>query len=281
MTGTAQVVYRKGKLYHIPIANLQPDPDQPRKYFDDKALNDLKASIEKHGVLEPVLVRRGANGDGLLLISGERRHQASKLAGCETIPAIITDGDPMEISIVENLQREDFTAIEEAEAIERLKTQHRYHLNDLSAALGKSHSTLSEILSLNKLPDEVKNDCRNDPKASRRILVEIARKKSPAAMITLYKKYKEQGLTRGEIRKRRRAIKPAAAPFNLSYINLCAKKIDMLDLATLDPAQQDSLLIELSKMHIFFAKKIKVIKELRQKFGAPNSALAPATQGVF
>ena len=81
-------------------------------------------------------------------MSGERRYQASLLAGRETIPAVFTDGEPAEISIVENLLRENLTAIEEAEAIDRLKMQRNYQLSDLTAALGKSDSTLSEILSL-------------------------------------------------------------------------------------------------------------------------------------
>ena len=99
MPDTAPVIYEKGKLYDLNIADLRPDPDQPRKYFDEQALVELKASIEKHGVLQPVLVRMGVDGT-LLLVSGERRFQASKLAGCQTIPAVFTDGDPAELSIV-------------------------------------------------------------------------------------------------------------------------------------------------------------------------------------
>jgi ParB family chromosome partitioning protein len=173
MPDSAQVIYEKGKLYNLNIAALQPDPDQPRKYFDEQALADLKASIEKHGVLQPVLVRQSADG-ALLLVSGERRYQASKLAGCLTIPAVFTDGDPAELSIVENLLRENLTAIEEAEAIEKLRAEHEYTLADMALILGKSDSTLSEILSFNKLPSEVKYDCRNEPKAGRVILALIA-----------------------------------------------------------------------------------------------------------
>ena len=148
MAKATPLTYEKGKLYDLALTGVQPDPDQPRKYFDEQALTELKASIEKHGVLQPVLVRQGADG-ALLLVSGERRYQAAKLANCPTIPAVFTDGEPAEISLVENLLRENLTAIEEAEAIDRLKTQHNYLLSDLSAVLGKSDSTLSEILSLN------------------------------------------------------------------------------------------------------------------------------------
>ena len=218
MADPAQVTYEKGKLYDMNIADLQPDPEQPRKYFDEEALAELKASIEKHGVLQPVLVRLSSDG-ALLLVSGERRYQASLLAGCRTIPAVFTTGEPAEISIVENLLRENLTAIEEAEAIERLRALHDYALADLTTVLGKSASTLSEILSLNKLPAEVKDDCRNDPKAGRSILVLIARQKTPEKMAALYSKYKESGLTRGEIRKKSAKPKLVGAPVDLSYVD--------------------------------------------------------------
>lgn len=259
MADSAQVTYEKGKLYDLAIVDVQPDPEQPRKYFDEQALAELKASIEQHGVLQPVLVRQGADG-GLLLVSGERRYQAAKLAGCQTIPAVFTDGEPAEISIVENLLRENLTAIEEAEAIDRLRMQHNYLLSDLSAVLGKSDSTLSEILSLNKLPDEVKNDCRNDPKAARGILVEIAKKKDSVTMTALYTKYKETGLTRGEIRTKPRTPKPADAPVDLSFVSLSAEKIDSLDLAKLDQAQKDLLKAELTKLRSSAYQKLKLLK---------------------
>jgi ParB/RepB/Spo0J family partition protein len=110
MADSTTVAYEKGKLYDLNLADVQPDPDQPRKYFDEQALSELKSSIEKHGVLQPVLVRQGAEG-GLLLVSGERRYQAAKLARISSIPAVFIDGEPTEISIVENLLRENLTAI--------------------------------------------------------------------------------------------------------------------------------------------------------------------------
>jgi ParB family chromosome partitioning protein len=170
---------------------VQPDPEQPRKFFDEPALAELAASITSHGVLQPILVRQGVEGV-FIIVSGERRYQASKNVGLATIPAILTDGEPAEISIIENLLRENLTAIEEAEAIERLREVHDYTLADLGIALGKSDSTLFDILSLNKLPAEVKDDCRNNPKALKSILALIARQKTPEKMSELYTKYKER-----------------------------------------------------------------------------------------
>jgi ParB family chromosome partitioning protein len=259
MADSAFVTYEKGKLYNLTIADVQPDPEQPRKYFDEQALAELRASIEKHGVLQPVLVRQSADG-ALLLVSGERRFQASKLAGCLTIPAVFTDGDPAELSIVENLLRENLTAIEEAEAIEKLRAQHEYSLGDLALILGKSDSTLSEIISLNKLPDDVKNDCRNEPKAGRSILALIARQTNPEKMTALYAKYKESGLTVGELRKK--AVKPklSEAAVDLAFVDHFYDRIYLLDSATLTTEQKLSLNRTIVKMRSMLLEKLKKLK---------------------
>ena len=259
MADSAQVIYEKGKLYDLNITDVQPDPEQPRKYFDELALAELKASIEKHGVLQPVLVRQGADGT-LLLVSGERRYQASKLAGCLTIPAVFTTGEPAEISIVENLLRENLTAIEEAEAIERLRSLHNYALADLSTALGKSDSTLSEILSLNKLPSDVKDDCRNDPKAGRSILSLIARQKTPEKMTVLYTKYKESGLTRGEIRKKSAKPRLAGAPIDLNYVDQFYDRLYLQDSTALTTDQKVALNLTLVKLRNMVLQKMKQLK---------------------
>lgn len=259
MVITTPTTYEKGRLYNLNLADLQPDPDQPRKYFDEQALAELRASIEKHGVLQPVLVRQGADGS-LLLVSGERRYQASKLAGLQTIPAVFTDGEPAEIAIVENLLRENLTAIEEAEAIEKLRAQHQYTLGDLALILGKSDSTLSEILSLNKLPDEVKNDCRNEPKAGRVILALIARQKTPEKMSALYSKYKESGLTVGELRKKAAKSKPLDAPVDLTFVDQFYDRIYLLDSSTLTNSQKVSLNQTIVKMRSMLLEKTKQLK---------------------
>ena len=259
MADSAQVTYEKGKLYDLNITDVLPDPEQPRKYFDEQALADLKASIEKHGVLQPVLVRQGADG-ALLLVSGERRFQASKLAGCLTIPAVFTTGEPAELSIVENLLRENLTAIEEAEAIEKLRALHDYALSDLSTVLGKSASTLSEILSLNKLPAEVKDDCRNDPRAGRSILVLIAKQKTPEKMAALYNKYKESGLTVGEIRKKTSKPKLSVASVDLTFVDQFYERIYLLDSETLTNDQKVALNQTIVKMRSMLLEKTKKLK---------------------
>ncbi|NJD37432.1 MAG: ParB/RepB/Spo0J family partition protein [Geobacter sp.] len=259
MVVASPITYEKGKLYNLNLSDLQPDPDQPRKYFDEQALAELRASIEKHGILQPVLVRQGADG-GLLLVSGERRYLASKLAGLQAIPAVFTDGEPTEISIVENLLRENLTAIEEAEAIERLRLEHNYTLADLGAALGKAESTMSEILSLNRLPAAVKDDCRNDPKTSRSILVAIAAQKTPEKMATLYTRYKESGLTRGEIRKAAAKPKPEEGPVDLAFVDQLYDRLYLLDETRLTVEQKTTLHATLVKLRSMAYQKMKHLK---------------------
>jgi ParB family chromosome partitioning protein len=258
-TAPTPPTYEKGKLYDLDITTVQPDPEQPRKYFDEQALADLTASITSHGVLQPILVREGVDGV-FIIVSGERRYQATVKAGLATIPAILTDGEPAEISIIENLLRENLTAIEEAEAVERLRAVHDYALSDLATALGKSDSTLSEILSLNKLPSDVKDDCRNDPKAARGILAAIAKAKTPEKMTALYTKYKESGLTRGEIKKKTAKPKPANAAIDLTFIDQFYDRLYMLEDAKLSIAQKTTLIPTLEKMRDMIYQKVKWLK---------------------
>lgn len=250
----------KGKLYDLTIASLQPDPDQPRKYLDGQALAELQASIARHGVLQPILVRKGS-GARYIIVSGERRYQAAKLAGLATIPAILTDGDPAEIAIIENLLRENLTAIEEAEAIERLRALNNYQLADLSAIIGKSVSLLSEILSLNRLPAEVKDDCRQDPKSSRGVLVEIARQRDQQKMASLYRKYRESGLTRGEIRKKSARPPRKNVPLNLGFIATCSERLDSIDIERLEDGQKGDAILELTKLRSVATRKLKALRQ--------------------
>jgi ParB family chromosome partitioning protein len=126
--------------------------------------------------------------------------------------------------------------------------------------LGKSDSTLSEILSLNKLPDDVKNYCRNDPKTARGILVEIAKKKDQATMSALYTKYKESGLTRGEIRKKAAKPKVLDAPVDLTFVDQFYDRIYLLDSATLSISQKVTLNLTIVKMRSMLLEKTKTLK---------------------
>ena len=195
--------FEKGKLYHLPIIDIKPDPDQPRKYMDPQALEELAASIKQLGILQPVLFRPGDQGY-VTLVAGERRFAAAKMAGLLSMPGMFVEGSPSEIALVENLQRQDLTVIEEAEALGRLVDNMKYTHEQAAGVIGKSRQAVTDIVTLNRLPQEVRDDCRNNAKCPRQILIEIARKKQDRSMISLYEKYKESGLTSGELHRERR-----------------------------------------------------------------------------
>jgi len=101
--------YKKGKLYDLPIIDLTPDPNQPRKFMDPQALEDLAASVKLKGIIQPILFRVAADNPYLLIVAGERRYKAAQMAGILTIPGICVEGNAAEIALVENLQRQDLT----------------------------------------------------------------------------------------------------------------------------------------------------------------------------
>jgi len=220
--------YEQDKLYEIPLALLQPDPNQPRKHFAESALDELKETIQSHGILQPILFTKTAEQQ-LILISGERRFRAAKLAGLEKIPAIFKQHASLEIAIIENIIRENLSPIEESEAIQRLIDEKICRQKDLPSKLGKAKSTISEILSLNRLPEEIKNECRSNNLVPRGILVEVAKKRKQQTMVALYNKYKERGLTRGEVRKVARKPRTTAPGVAIqSAIKQLTRKLDQM-----------------------------------------------------
>jgi len=242
--------FEKGKLYDLPIIDIKPDPDQPRKYLDPQALEELAASIKQLGVLQPVLFRPGEQG-AVILVAGERRFAAAKMAGLLSLPGMFVEGSPSEIALVENLQRQDLTVIEEAEALGRLVDNMKYTHEQAAGVIGKSRQAVTDIMTLNHLPQEVRDDCRSNPKCPRQILIEIARKKQERSMINLYNKYKESGLTSGELRKERRIHE---APTELEIVkgavkNLTAMRtrISKLELAALGAEEKTRLIGEIDQ----------------------------------
>lgn len=187
---TLSNTYQKGKLYDIPLADLQADPNQPRKSLDAQALEELTASIQKHGVLEPILFRQ--ENETLYVVAGERRVIAAGKAGLATIPAVFIEGNHAEIALVENLLRQDLTPVEEAEALQGLMDQQQYSQDQLSAIIGKARTSITELLSLNRLPQAIRDECRGDRKINKSALIEIAKKKQERAMLRAYQIYKDK-----------------------------------------------------------------------------------------
>ena len=147
----------KDNIVEIPLKDLRSNPYQPRKYFDQDALEELAKSIKEHGVFQPIIVKKSIKGYDI--IAGERRAKASELAGKTTVPAIVrdfTDDEMMEIALLENLQREDLNAIEEATAYKKLVEALHLTQEELADRLGKSRSYVTNMLGLLSLPEMVK-----------------------------------------------------------------------------------------------------------------------------
>ena len=150
-----------GGAVELPIDSIAPNPKQPRKDFDDKALRGLSASLAQTGVLQPVVVRR--LGEGYQLIVGERRWRAAKLAGLTRIPAIVreaSDAQSLELALVENLLREDLNPMEEAEAYQRLLAEFGWTQEELAQRVQRDRSSIANCLRLLKLPELIQADLR-------------------------------------------------------------------------------------------------------------------------
>lgn len=149
--------HSEDKISHLKISMVDPKSDQPRKYFDKEALEQLADSIVENGLLQPILVREYGEGR-YQIIAGERRFRASKLAGLTEIPAIVLDRDDRraaQIALIENIQREDLNPLEEAMAYKALQEEYDMTQEELSIKVGKSRSAIANTLRLLSLPDEV------------------------------------------------------------------------------------------------------------------------------
>ena len=192
----------------VPIDLIDPNPNQPRQVMGD--LSELMASIAEKGIIEPIIVRQ--RGRRFQIVAGERRYQAAVQVGLREIPIVIRevdDNEIIEIALVENIQRKDLTAFEEAEALHSLGERCNYTHEDMARRLGKSRTAITESLSLNNMPDEVKNLCRLADISSKSLLLQIVRQGDPQKMVALIEKIsRDGGATRAEVRKETAKPKP-------------------------------------------------------------------------
>ena len=155
LTGLERVVVKP-----IPLVQISPNPDQPRKTFSPEQLQDLAQSIKEKGVLVPIIVRAVQNKPYLYeIVAGERRYRAAQMAGLSEIPALVktlTNQNAMEIALIENVQRENLNPIEEAEGFKNLMEKCGYSIEDVSKLIGKSTSYIRNLMRINSLPDSVK-----------------------------------------------------------------------------------------------------------------------------
>jgi len=176
------------RIVEIDIASIHRNPNQPRQIFDQAALEELAASIQAKGLLQPIVVQKGAD-DSYMIVAGERRYRACQMLERPTIAAIVTEGDADEIALIENMQREDLKPVELAEALARLIETHQYTHEVAAKMLGKARNTITELLSLNRIAPVIRDECRTSDIASKSLLVEIARME-PAQQAETWERFK-------------------------------------------------------------------------------------------
>ena len=187
----------------VPIDQIEPNPEQPRQVMGD--LTELMASIAEKGIIEPIVVRQ--RGSRYQIVAGERRYQAAVRVGLRELPVVIREVDDteiIEVALVENLQRKDLGAFEEAEAMASLAERCGYTHEDLARRLGKSRTTVTESLSLAEMPAEVRNLCRLADISSKSLLLQVVRQSTPEKMIAFIEHLTRQGdgpVTREAARK--------------------------------------------------------------------------------
>ena len=195
-----------GRLVSIEL--VDPNPDQPRQVMGD--LSELKASITEKGIIEPLIVRQ--RGARYQIIAGERRYQAASQVGLRELPVVIRDVDDtevIELALIENLQRKDLGAFEEAEAMQALARRCAYTHEDLAKRLGKSRTAVTESLAIADMPEDVRKLCRLADISSKSLLLQVVRQQSPQKMIALIEQLTRDGhITREQARKAT-AAKPA------------------------------------------------------------------------
>ena len=146
------------KIETLPLREIEPDPAQPRKTFDEEALGELAASIAEHGLLQPIAVRAKKTGPGYVIIAGERRWRAARMAGLDEVPVLIkevTDEQAAALALIENLQREDLDPIEVAEGCKKLIERYGLTQEEAAKRLGKSRSAITNAMRLLNLPENV------------------------------------------------------------------------------------------------------------------------------
>jgi len=185
----------------VPLDRIETNREQPRANLGD--LDELVASVKARGVLEPLLVRRRPGELGYQLIAGERRFHAAVEAGLTEVPCLelaATDQEALEIALVENLQRKDLTPFEEAEGFRTLVDKYGYTHEQVARALGKARSTVTEALSLLRVPPAIRDLCRHADITAKSVLLVVARAESIEEMERLVQEIAEQNLDREAVR---------------------------------------------------------------------------------
>lgn len=210
---TTNIAMFSGKtIVSLNVEDIVPNPRQPRHIFTESALKELSASIKEHGVAQPLLVRK--KGDKYELIAGERRLRASKLAGLAKVPAVIkemSDEESLEIAIIENVQREDLNAMDEAESYELLMQEFKLTQEQVAQKVGKARSSIANTLRLVELPKDIKESLRTGEITAGHARAILATGDT-TAQLELWKKIINENMNVREAEKVSATVKKPAAP---------------------------------------------------------------------
>lgn len=209
----------------VPIDKLDPNPEQPRTEIGD--LTELAASISEKGVLEPLLVKPSRLTGRWMIIAGERRWRAAREAGLSEVPCIemeVDDRTVAEIALIENMQRKDLTIWEEADGLLFLCEKFGHTRDEVSRKVGKSRSTVTELISIASLPEDVREQCRQAGVTAKSILLEMARQPDDESMRSLAAQITSRGLNREDAREVRRQeagprVAPETKPYSFRYVS--------------------------------------------------------------
>jgi len=208
----------------IPIDRISPDAIQPRKHFPEKSLQELTASIAAHGVLQPLTVSHNRAGDSFTIVTGERRWRAARRAGLTQLPCIIlnelTDQERFYHQLVENLQRDDITPFEEADAFRALAEKFHLKHEQIAQIVGKSRTYVTKTIGLARVPESVRRLCAQRGIASREHFTILAQQKTEPAMLVLLEKLAQHGndvRTARQVVRSPRSRERKSRPFEFRY----------------------------------------------------------------
>jgi len=240
------------RIRMISIKKIDPSPNQARTELGD--IEELMASIKEKGILQPIIVREKNNR--YEIIAGERRCIAAKNVGLKDIPCIemnVSDNEAMEIALIENLQRKDLGVFEEADGLNALADMYGYSHKQISEKIGKARSTITEILSISKIPKEIRNLCEEFRIKSRSTIIEIAKQENEDNMYRLIKEIKKRELKREDTRDLSKLIKGKE------------KKIDKYVYKYEEEDKSFKIQIEFKKQRVTKDEIVRILEKLIEK----------------
>jgi ParB family chromosome partitioning protein len=262
------------RLVELDVGAIVPNPEQPRLRLDTEGIEELRASIERHGLLQPILVRRGEEEGGgapWVLVAGQRRLAAVRALGRGRIAAIVTSGDLGEVALVENLQRRELDPFDTAAAVQRLMERHGYGQAAMGAILGLKQNTVSALLALNRLPARIREEYPTSDRVSKSLLIELAAMQDETEQLRLWDAAKVGRLGVRGLRAARNGTAPAGllsprkSPLAVAVAE--ARRLLARLERLLPPEPDNPALLELEAAHAAIGRRLKALTRSGRKGG--------------